>query len=1198
MATRVGVYTSRFFDHFNDGSTAGWTVDTPVGSVSEVGSSLNITVSGAGNWWTGGGTAPVVYKTFASEGLDGKPVRIEARLTNLTNTGDINTGPQIWSSRTSFNLSGYEIPGGVSRSFLIRIHSGGATDVQRGPTIVNPSITPHRYVIYYNPSTTGETIFTKEDGLGVAPGDAAYYYSEDDGASYDLLVNDTGLNFSPTRFGLYTKNFNAYPTSTASYDWIDVAEFTGVELREDEIPTAVVSSERGFISPSAGVVAYQALGAFGPALWKWTLASGWHRIDDPPRNIYSMCAHSEYDVWLAATYGSGEIELYHYDGLTFRLQTLPGNGSGSSTKGVVRFWDDQTVYFWGSANGPRGFWRTTTGGPLATWTKLSDEAWFSLNCNDLLVVGADEAYVCGASGGLPGGQVGVGYYSPGTGFAFEQPGHGLEQYDPEIGNNQNFVAMAWDKTNPDEVWLIDTGKGGSVGSKLYKGKIGGPWTLAVRFDSSMGYASRYLANIRSMVMDKHGILYIICNEDGVDPGVIIAGDPRLAQPSFTQVANPSASVGLGDRWATNDYVFMADNATGQLYIPGTGWTTPSIDPGNYYGQALAGFPEPEYTIEETVTAVDTVTVVSTSIPPSDDEWILLSNDQWIKPDQDPPMPDPDRAAYYGGGSSAIAWDSRRRRVVLLTEPTTIGILQPWDYIPDSNSWVLRAPFGGMPDIHYPTSASKDLGLAACFDGVSDKVLIYALSKTTGNPTLWHWDASRITKLAPVGMPTVEEPQLVWDENRMSCWLYGYSPSSGQPYELYEFLPSLLTFVDRYVLHAPGNFPAGRRRGCGFAFDPNLNELVLTHGGIEPTLYADTWSFNPSTSIWTNRTPSGAEGTDYPERRTRTALVTGPDHELFLVGGYTTGEVHLRDTWKWEGDLGTWTDIPPSSVMITDVNANMRVIGRYPPRIIVPTQPRIGVDVGVGQVDEALTAVDDATVVAAALGWDYLRDSNLPTGVTSGDLGAWFIFDGTGSSLTDLSGSGTDVFMSHGSENYVVEPESGLIGNSFSGSMMRSSAVPTWLISNAITCEIQLRTSDTDVSGIFTVDRYGPETLNTNGQWTWRINGGTYDVFWEYGSGANVQAWLGGGPTGNLQHLIFTRQSDGLTVTNYINGVKQLTSVAGHVPEMGSTPDVFFMIGGEFRVPATLVGTVLSVRILPGVVYTDPQALEAYLNTRI
>ncbi|NIT77393.1 MAG: hypothetical protein GWO44_11015 [Thermoplasmata archaeon] len=947
-------------------------------------------------------------------------------------------------------------------------------------------------------------------------------------------------------------------------------------------------------------MAYQALGAFGPALWKWTLASGWHRIDDPPRNIYSMCAHSEYDLWLAANTGSGLMELYHYNGLDFQLQTLPGNSSSSSNDGLVRFWDESTVYYLGQGNGPRGLWRTTTGGHNATWTLLSNDAWL-LSAYEMVVVGPDEVYLVGSSGAAPSGYVGVGYWSPGTGFILQDEGHGLSKYDPEVGNNQRFVGAAWDKSDPTEIWILDTGAGFVVGSKLYKGKIGGPWTLEVRFDSSMGYTSRYVYTGagRAMVMDRRGVLYISMSDDGVDPDVIIEGDPRDTQPSLVQVANPSTSnVGLGDKWATNDYVLMSDNGRSMFYIPGTGWTVPTIDNGNYYAQALAGFPEPEYVVAETVTAVDTVTVVTTSIPPGDDEWILLENDIWLKPDQDPPKPDPDRAAYYGGGSSAIAWDSRRRRVVLLTEPTTIGIMQAWDYIPDSNAWVEREPFGGMADVHYPTSASKDVGLAACFDGVANKVLIYALSKTTGTPTLWHWDASRITKLAAVSMPTVEEPQLVWDESRMSCWLYGYSPSSGQPYELYEFFPSLLTFVDRYVLHAPGNYPPGRRRGCGFAFDPKLNELVLTHGGIEPTLYADTWSFDPDTSTWTDRTPSGSEGTDYPERRTRTALVTGPDEELFLVGGYTTGETKLRDTWKWEGHLGTWTDIPPSSVMITDVNANMRVIGRYPPRVIVPTQPRVGVDVEIGQVDEALTTADGVTVVGTPLGWDYLRDTNLPTGVTSGDLGAWFIFDGGGSSLTDLSGSGTDVFMSHGSESYTTEPESGLTGFNFSGDMMRSTAVPTWLISNAITCEIQLRTSDSNVSGIFTVDRYGPETLNTNGQWTWRINGGTYDVLWEYGSGSNVQAWLGGGPTGNLQHLIYTRQSDGLTVTNYINGVKQLTSVASHVPEMGSTPDVFFMIGGEFRVPATLVGIVLSVRILPGVVYTDPQALEAYRNTRI
>jgi hypothetical protein len=826
-----------------------------------------------------------------------------------------------------------------------------------------------------------------------------------------------------------------------------------------------------------------------------------------------------------------------------------------------------------------------------------------LSVDDMVVVGPDEVYFCGSSGAAPGGKVGVGHYSSGT-FVIEDEGSGLTKFDPEISNNQRFTGIAWDHNDSNEVWIVDTGAGSVVGSKIYRGKIGGPWTLAIRLDASYGYTSRYLCSQgnRSIVMDKDGILYLSANDDGVDPDVVVAGDPRLAQPSLVQVANPATSnVGLGDNWTANGYVLMADNGKSMFYIPGTGWTVPAIDAGNYYGQALAGFPEPEYVIEETATAVDTVTVVSTSIPPSDDERILMANDLWIKPDQDPPKPDPDRAAYYGGGTSAIAWDSRRRRVVLLTEPTTLGILQAWDYIPDSNAWTERAPFGGMEDVHYPTSLSKDVGLTACFDGVTDKVLIYALSKTTGTPTLWHWDASRITKLAPVGMPTVEEPQLVWDEGRQSCWLYGYSASSGQPYELFEFYPAIMTFVDRYVVHPPGNYPAGRRRGAGFAYDPQLGEIILTHGGIAPTLYSDTWSFKDG--IWTNRTPSGTEGVDYPEKRTRTALVTAPDAELYLVGGYNASSVQIRDTWKWQGSLGTWTDVPPNTVMQADVNANMRAIGRWPPRIVVPTQPRVGVDVEIGQVNEAVTSVDGITLVDQPLGWDYLRTTNLPSSYVPGSVSGNWIFDSVGTWTTDHSGNGVGLTDITGNLTFSA-PSHSFTGAYFAPTKVRSTvedAGLAHLVGNMLTAEIQIRTTDTgSLNRLWSLDRYSPETEPPNGQWTFSTDGagGSLAIQWEYHSGQNTGYTWGsaGANDGNIHHVVFTREANGTTVHCWLDKVYLGSGTTAHEPTGGT--DVWMWFGSiNFWAP-NFTGWIYSARMLMGINYDQTDVDEAYDNLRI
>jgi hypothetical protein len=904
--------------------------------------------------------------------------------------------------------------------------------------------------------------------------------------------------------------------------------------------------------------------------------------------IWSLKVISDTDIWAGLNTGySGPVKLAHFNGTAWTLSPdleYPGY-YGTVVSDIIAYASDDV---WAMAG--------TSGAPTCGLYHWNGSAW-SKPTSGFVGYGSSR-FIGGRSGGQPP--------TPGLVEAIvDDPwGNRPQTWDgvthlwytvPQYGPPFHPTGAAR-LTNGDTYYLSAVQGSVTFGLWVRSGSILGPWTNNVATWPSGGNSADALwtdpvTNVAWM-LGGYDWGYYLHRYDGTYTRLEgLAGGGNW---HFTLTGAPGAGGGSilysgGD----DGKVKRRDELGSWTSSVALGFRVTSLvsTAGTYLGRK-----------DEAVLAVDSVTVIQEFIPATDDDWILMAADNWVKPQKTSPHPSPDRPAIYNGGTSVAAWDSRRRRVVLLIEPipTPFTVLQAWDYLYESNEWAQRRPFGGMPGIHFPSSASKDAGLAACFDGVANKVLIYSLNRRDGSPTLWHWDASQITNLTSLttGLPTVHEPQLVWDESRNCCWLYGYSPTSGRLYELYQFYPSSYSFVDRYVGGTPGTtYPDGRRQGSGFAFDPRLGEVLLTHGGVHPDLFADTWSFNGA--LWTDRTPAGTEGIEYPEKRTRTALVTAPGEQLYLIGGYDIARSRLRDTWKWKGDLLTWTDVPPNNVMITDVNANMRAIGRYPSRAVVPTQPRVGVAVGVGQVDEAVTATDSATAVKTTLGWDYLRDTNLPTGISAGSLGAWFIFDGTGSSLTDRSGSGTNVYMSHGSENYQVESASGLTGFQFvGGQMMRSFSIPTWLVSNAITLEIQLKFTGSQAI-FYSLDHYGPETLQTNGQWSLHYNSGDgYHMFWERGSGSNVDVTLGGFTTGLLSLVTIVRQSDGVTCVVYQNGVEVGSGVAANPPQIAAPEDIYFHLGGEYRVPATYVGWALSLRVLPGVTYSPTQAWESYRNLRI
>lgn len=108
-------------------------------------------------------------------------------------------------------------------------------------------------------------------------------------------------------------------------------------------------------------------------------------------------------------------------------------------------------------------------------------------------------------------------------------------------------------------------------------------------------------------------------------------------------------------------------------------------------------------------------------------------------------------------------------------------------------------------------------------------------------------------------------------------------------------------------------PPGRRQHA-MAFDSRRNTLVLFGGFIEGQGFvADTWEWNPSTGVWTDRTPASLPSL-WPLARSGHKMVYIDElRKVVLVGGSTGNNSGVADMWTWDGLAGVWERLRPTTL---------------------------------------------------------------------------------------------------------------------------------------------------------------------------------------------------------------------------------------------------------------------------------------------
>lgn len=211
-------------DNFNDNSidTGKWTTNTPVGTITETGGQLQISVPGTADWWNYTGNSPIIY-TPLPENITNYAVTV--KLTSSTLPSGTLRGLILYQDRANavmFALAN------VSSSDIIRLD----TMVSGSGTIVKTDSAP----VSYNPLwlkityTDGEYEFLYSD------------VSEPEDEDYTSFYTTSSLGFTPTDTGMFLRSGG----SSASTDTFDDFELY-VETNYDDFQGLISVNEEDYV---------------------------------------------------------------------------------------------------------------------------------------------------------------------------------------------------------------------------------------------------------------------------------------------------------------------------------------------------------------------------------------------------------------------------------------------------------------------------------------------------------------------------------------------------------------------------------------------------------------------------------------------------------------------------------------------------------------------------------------------------------------------------------------------------------------------------------------------------------------------------------------------------------------------------------------------------------------------------------------
>src|SRR5438132_4915241 len=211
---------------------------------------------------------------------------------------------------------------------------------------------------------------------------------------------------------------------------------------------------------------------------------------------------------------------------------------------------------------------------------------------------------------------------------------------------------------------------------------------------------------------------------------------------------------------------------------------------------------------------------------------------------------------------AMVYNSKANRIVLFGG-LAHGLVsdETWTYAFDSNEWTPRAP---------PKRPAPRWGSGMVYDSRADRVILF------GGIVMYPSSG---------GFKTGD------------TWSYDFANDSWTP------------------LATTGPSP---REGPAMAYDSESDRTILFGGDTSAMPYSwdnETWAYDFNTNTWTNMTPGEARR---PSVRTGHAMTYDSKTDRIILFGDTSGITNHNDTWTYDFNTNTWTEMkpgvsPPASV---------------------------------------------------------------------------------------------------------------------------------------------------------------------------------------------------------------------------------------------------------------------------------------------
>ncbi|MBI5360697.1 MAG: putative Ig domain-containing protein [Planctomycetes bacterium] len=246
-------------------------------------------------------------------------------------------------------------------------------------------------------------------------------------------------------------------------------------------------------------------------------------------------------------------------------------------------------------------------------------------------------------------------------------------------------------------------------------------------------------------------------------------------------------------------------------------------------------------------------------------------------------------------SGGLAYDSTRNIVIAFPAYSGwIGANQTWQYFPCENGWAVMNP------VNPP---SRRTGHSMIYDSFNQKVVLFGGKDwSSGLPLAdtWIYDTlnNTWTEVTPVDSPSERYAHgMAYDSKNNRIILFGGYDNDVSAFDetwSYDYTQNTWTLL------TTTNPPSGRYY-FGITYIDSTNEIYIFGGTDEnDNDLVETWSFDTSSNVWTNKSPSA----DPPVSM----------HEGPIVYYKDAGQIILLNsaqTWGYDLAGNTWVDLSPT-----------------------------------------------------------------------------------------------------------------------------------------------------------------------------------------------------------------------------------------------------------------------------------------------